>query len=175
MEPQSAPGHLGGPFPFGPQDWEHTPPAVQAYVYTLHHALTQLRERVEAVEARLQAHSSTSQRPPASDSPSKKPRQRSIAPRRTAGGKPGHPGHRQGLLAPTTVQELRPERCACGHTTLTLLRPSYTPQVLELPPITLDVTHWMYTMLSLVLGSRRYDPSRFLRFGAPRLGRKGGS
>src|SRR5262252_1604859 len=122
MEPQSAPGHPVWPFSCDPQDWEHTPPAVQAYVYMLHHALTQLRERVEAVEARLQAHSTTSQRPPSSDSPYKKPRQRSTTtPRRTAGG---HPGHRQGLLAPTTVQELRPERCACGYTTWTLLRPS---------------------------------------------------
>src|SRR5262249_32459366 len=51
-------------FPFVPPDWEHTPAAVQAYVYTLQDTLTQLRERVEALESRLQATSTTSQRPP---------------------------------------------------------------------------------------------------------------
>src|SRR5262249_19849003 len=82
--------------------------------------------------------------PPSSDSPYKKPRQRTTATTaHKAGGKPGHPGHRQALLAPTTVYEVGPERCACGNTTLTDLRPYYTHQVLELPPITMDVTHWV--------------------------------
>jgi transposase len=144
MEPPSAPVYPVWPFPFGPQDWEHTPPAVQAYVHTLHHELTQLRERVEALETRLQANSTTSARPPSSDSPYKKPRQwtHTTTPRK-AGGKPGHPGHRQVLLAPTTVHEVQPEQCACGNTTLALCRPYYTHQVLELPPIAMEVTHWV--------------------------------
>src|SRR5262245_28020771 len=50
MEPRAEPTNTGWPFPFEPQDWEHTPPAVQAYVHTLHDELTQLRERVEALE-----------------------------------------------------------------------------------------------------------------------------
>ena len=116
MEPLTEPMSPAWPFPFVPQDWEHTPRAVQAYVHTLQDELTQLRERVEALEARLQEHSTTSNRPPSSDSPYKKPRQRTTATTpRKAGGKPGHPGHRQALLPPTTVQELRPERCACGQ------------------------------------------------------------
>jgi transposase len=131
-------------FPFGPQDWEHTPTAVQAYVHTLQDELTQLRARVEALEARLTQNSTTSHRPPSSDSPYKKPRQRlaSATPRK-AGGKPGHPGHRQALLPPTTVQELRPERCRCGNTTFALTTPYHTHQVLELPPIAMEVTHWV--------------------------------
>ena len=138
------PDDAAWPFPFPRQDWEQTPPAVQAYLRTVHDALGQLQERVETLEARLTQDSATSSRPPSSDAPYKKPRQRTNAttPRR-AGGKPGHPGHRQVLLAPTTVQELRPECCACGNTALTLLRPYYTHQVLELPPITMDVTHWV--------------------------------
>ena len=47
------------------------------------------------------------------------------------------------LLPPTIVHELRPERCACGNTTLALTRPYYTHQVLELPPIAMEVTHWV--------------------------------
>ncbi len=113
-------------------------------MYTLHSELTQLRERVEALEARLKANSTTSHRPPSSDSPYKKPRQRTNATTpRKAGGKPGHPGHRQVLLSPTTVHELRPERCPCGNTTFALTRPYYTHQVLELPPIVMQVTHWV--------------------------------
>jgi transposase len=144
MEPWSESTNTIWPFPFTRQDWEQTPPAVQAYLHTVHNALAQLRERVDTLEARLKQNSTTSSRPPSSDSPYKKPRLRTnAAPRRKAGGKPGHPGHRQVLLAPTTMQELRPERCTCGNTTLTLLRPYYTHQVLELPPITMEVTHWV--------------------------------
>src|SRR5262249_1567314 len=142
MESLSEPANTGWSFPFTPQDWERTPTVVQAYIHTLHDELTQLRARVETLEARLTQNSTTSHRPPSSDSPYKKPRQRTTTPRK-AGGKPGHLGHRQVLLAPTTVQELRPEGCAWGHTMLTLLRPYYTHQVLELPPITMDVTHWV--------------------------------
>ncbi len=142
MEPQSEPTNSLWPFPFTPQDWEQTPPAVQAYLHSVCNALKQLHERVETLEARLTQNSTTSHRPPSSDSPYKKRRQRTPFPRK-AGGQPGHPGHRQILLSPTTVQELRPERCACGNTTLTFLRPYYTHQVLELPPITMDVTHWV--------------------------------
>src|SRR5215470_20037252 len=103
MESLPEPAHTSWPFPFTPQDWEHTPPAVQAYVHTLHDELTQLRERVEVLEARLRQNSTTSHRPPSSDSPYKKPRQRTNAtPPRKADGKPGHPGHRQMPLPPTT-------------------------------------------------------------------------
>jgi hypothetical protein len=100
MEPQSVPHNTVWSFPFTPQDWEHTPTAVQAYVRTLHEELTQLRARVEALEARLTQNSTTSHRPPSSDSPYQKPRQRSTTTPRKAGGKPGHPGHRQALLPP---------------------------------------------------------------------------
>ena len=42
-----------------------------------------------------------------------------------------------------TVHALRPERCPCGNTTFALTRPYHTHQVLELPPLTIDVTHWV--------------------------------
>jgi hypothetical protein len=53
MASPSAPVNPVWPLPFGPEDWEHTPPAVQAYVHTLHYELTQLRARVDALDARL--------------------------------------------------------------------------------------------------------------------------
>jgi transposase len=144
MEPRSEPTNTLWSFPFTPQDWEQTPLAVQAYVRTLCDEVAQLQNRVETLETRLQQNSTTSSRPPSSDSPYKKPRLRTTAATpRKAGGKPGHPGHHQVLLPPTTVQELRPERCTCGNTTFALTTPYHTHQVLELPPIAIEVTHWV--------------------------------
>ena len=144
MEPLSEPTNTVWSFPFTPHDWEQTPPAVQAYVRTLCDEVVQLHDRVETLEARLTQHSTTSSRPPSSDSPYKKPRRRTTSTTSgKAGGKPGHPGHRQVLLPPTTVKELRPERCACGNTTFPLTTPYHTHQVIELPPIAMDVTHWV--------------------------------
>src|SRR5215471_6067037 len=144
MEPLSEPYNTVWPFPFTAQDWEQTPLAVQAYVRTLRNEVGQLQDRVEILEARLTQNSTTSSRPPSSDSPYKKPRRHttSTTPRK-AGGKPGHTGHRQVLLAPTSIVEVRPELCACGHTACALTRPSYTHQVIELPPIAMEVTHWV--------------------------------
>jgi transposase len=144
MEPLPEPANPGWPFPFTPQDWEQTPPAVQAYLHTMRDALGQLQDRVETLAARLKQNSTTSSQPPSADSPYKKPRRRttSTTPRK-AGGKPGHPGHRQVLLPPTTVHELQPERCACGNTTWALTKPYYTHQVLALPPLAMEVTHWV--------------------------------
>src|SRR5215813_7160140 len=144
MEPLTEPLSMAWPFPFVPQDWEQTPTAVQAYVHTLRDELTQLRTQMEALEARLTQNSTTSSRPPSSDSPYKKPRQRTTASTpRKAGGKPGHAGHRQVLLPPTAVHDLRPKRCPCGNTTFAAMRPYYTHQVLELPPIELEVRHFV--------------------------------
>ena len=127
MEPLPESVNPGWPLPFVPQDWDHTPAAVQAYVHILHDELTRLRERVEALEARRKQNSATSQRPPSSDAPYKKPLRSASSPTpRKAGGKPGHPGHRQVLFPPTTVRKLTPERCACGNTTFALTTPYHT-------------------------------------------------
>src|SRR5437763_2271826 len=144
MESLSDPTNTLWPFPFTPQDWAQTPLAVQAYVRALRDEVKQLHDGVETLEARLQQNSTTSSRPPSSDEQYKKPRlPTTAASPHKAGGKPGHPGHRQVLLPPTTVHEVRPERCACGNTTLPLGRPYHTPQVIELPAIAMEVTHWV--------------------------------
>jgi transposase len=144
MEQPSTSTNSPWPFPFPQQDWEQTPPSVQAYLLTVQQSLTQVQARVEALEARLQQNSTTSHRPPSSDNPYKKPRQRSTsATSRKAGGQPGHAGHRQVLLPPTAVHDLRPERCPCGNTTFAATRPYYTHQVLELPPIEVEVRHFV--------------------------------
>ena len=144
MEPLPEFTPTAWPFPFTPQDWEHTPSAVQAYLRAMRDELGQLQARVETLEARLTQNSTTSHRPPSSDSPYKKQRPRPTATTpRKAGGKPGHPGHRQVLVPPTTIREVKPERCACGNTTLAVTTPYHTHQVIELPPIAMEVTHWV--------------------------------
>ncbi|HEY7491738.1 MAG TPA: DUF6444 domain-containing protein [Candidatus Tectomicrobia bacterium] len=106
------------PFPFSQADWAQPPPAVQAYIATLHQELAQLTQRVEALEARIQATSQTSSRPPSSDSPSGKGRKnRDRKPAGCPGAKPGQPGVRQTLLRPTSIAHLLPTACRCGNTT----------------------------------------------------------
>jgi transposase len=143
MDPLPESAHTVWPFPFTPQDWAQTPPVVQAYLHTLRDELGQLHDRVDTLEARLTQNSTTSSQPPSADSPYKKSRRRtpSTTPRK-AGGKLGHRGHRQVLLTPTHVHEVYPTQCACGSTGFERLTPSYTHQVIELPPIALEVTHW---------------------------------
>jgi hypothetical protein len=121
MDQPAAPASTAWPFPLPSQDWVQTPTAVHAYLRTVQQDLAELRQRVETLETRLNQNSTTSHRPPSSDSPDKKPRQRSAqATSRNAGGKPGHAGHRQVLLPPTTVHELTPARlrvyCCSGST-----------------------------------------------------------
>ena len=74
MDQPAAPDSTAWPFPFPPQDWEQTPPAVQAYLLAVQHDLAQLRDlqnRVEVLEARLKQDSTTSHRPPSLDHPSR--------------------------------------------------------------------------------------------------------
>jgi transposase len=64
--------------------------------------------------------------------------------RRKAGGHPGHPGQRQRLLVPTDTQMVLPPQCACGYAAWTMTRPYHTQQVIELPPIQMEVTHFVF-------------------------------
>jgi transposase len=89
---------------------------------------------IAQLEARLSQHSSNSDRPPSSDPPYEKRTARSDT-RGQPGAKPGHPGHRQALLVPTEVIEVKPEACACGQTEFPATTPYYTHQVIELPEI----------------------------------------
>ena len=131
--PEAVPAGLDIP----PADWQQTPPSVQTLVVTL-------LQRLEAVEARLKQDSTTSQRPPSTDSPYQKARKPvGDAPPRKAGGQPGHPGHQQALLAPTDTRVLTPQQCACGSTAFVMTRPYHTHQVIELPAIQMDVTHFV--------------------------------
>ena len=133
--------HDPAPLPDGldlpADDWQQTPLRVRLLVLAL-------LKRLEALEARVHQNSSNSSRAPSTDAPAtKRQRRMPAAERRKPGGKPGHPGHPQVLLEPTVTVALFPEGCACGHRGLVELRPYHTHQVIELPVIRPDVTHWL--------------------------------
>ena len=133
LDPAPLPDGLG----ISAEDWQQTPLSVRLVVLPL-------LKRLEALESRLHQDSSNSSRPPSTDAPStKRQRRRPAAERRKAGAKPGQPGHPQVLLEPTATVTLFPDACACGHSDFAGLMPYYTHQVLELPVIRPEVTHWM--------------------------------
>ena len=133
IDPAPLPAGLGIPA----EAWPQTPLSVRLVVLTL-------LKRVEALEARLHQNSSNSSRPPSTEAPATK-RQRRLpaAERRKPGGKPGHRGHPQVLLDPTATVVLLPAACACGHREFSTVTPYHTHQVLELPVIRPEVTHWL--------------------------------
>jgi transposase len=129
--------------------WNQTPLVVQQLVI---HLLTMTRQQVEqiktlearlaALEARGQQNSRNSDRPPSSDPPWVKPKTPG-GPKGTPGARPGHPGHRQALLEPTEVIEVKPPACVCGQRVCLDMSPFYTHQVIELPEINMIVRHFV--------------------------------
>jgi transposase len=102
--------------------------------------IQQQAARIAALEAQLSQNSRTSDRSPSSDPPYAKTKP--VGGRKgTPGARPGHPGHRQALLAPTEVIEVKPPACACGQTEFPDTTPYYTHQVIELPEIQMIVRH----------------------------------
>jgi transposase len=137
------------PFPFPERDWHQTPPAVQTHVLEVHRQLgdlkqqyDQLQQQVDMLQGRVDKTSQTSSRPPSSDPPFKKPkrseRRKSSGQR---GAKEGHPGSGPTLLEPTDVQHVYPAPCACGHGELGTPTLYHTQQMIELPPIDMQITH----------------------------------
>jgi transposase len=126
--------------PLDSTSWEQTPPVVRQVVVQLLAVIQQQAGRIAALEARLSQNSSNSDRPPSSDPPiEKRPASSGIQGR--PGAKPGHPGHRQALLAPTEVIVVKPEICGCGQQEFPETSPYYTHQIIELPEIPMDVKH----------------------------------
>ena len=154
----SNPDRTPWPFPFPEEDWHHTPPSVQQYVLALQQQLgalkqhvDQFQKQVDLFQGRLDKTSQTSSKPPASDSPFQKPTRstrRKLSAKR--GARMGHPGSGPLLLAPTEVQHLSPVPCACGHGDMGSPRFYHTPQMIELPPIDMQITHFLLSQARCV-------------------------
>jgi transposase len=126
--------------PLDAASWEQTPLVVRQFILQLFAVIQQQEGRIAALEARLSQNSRNSDRPPSSDPPYAT-RTAGSGTQVRPGAKPGHPGHCRALLVPTEVIEVTPEPCACGQREFPDLTPYYTHQVLELPPIQMQVTH----------------------------------
>jgi transposase len=126
--------------PLDVASWEQTLLIVRQLIVQLFAVIQHQTARIAALEARLSQTSRNSDRPPSSDPPYEKRPARSNT-QGKPGAKPGHPGHRQALLAPTEVIEVKPESCACGQTEFSATTPYSTHQVIELPDIQMVVKH----------------------------------
>ena len=137
--------------PFTKEEFEATPKPVQQYIIQLEDIVVKLlketedlKKRVSDLENRLNKNSQNSSKPPSSDPPYKKPTKQTRKSKRKRGGQKGHKGHQQKLMEPTSTSNIVPDRCSCGAPVdPDSVKPFYTHQVIELPKIEMDVTHFI--------------------------------
>ena len=126
-------------FPFSEEDWANTPASVQEFLIYLISSHAALEKRIEELEKRLNKNSSNSNKPPSSDNAfEEKPKKKSKSKK-----KKRRKGFRQKMLEPTEVKNIIPELCICGNTHFDNASPYYTHQVIELPEIKMEVTHFV--------------------------------
>lgn len=144
-------------FPFGQLEWELTPLAVQDYIKSQNQRIEQLQtqmaqfqsqikqlqQQVDTLQGRVAQTSQTSSKPPSSDSPFNKPKRQRKTSAGTRGGQQGHRGRGPTLLSPTEVHLIEPGPCACGQGNVVSLSPYHTHQVIELPPIEMEIHHFV--------------------------------
>ena len=127
--------------PFSDQDWQATPDPVRQYIMELEQTIAmlvnkvkQLEKRTETLENKTNQNSQNSSKPPSSDSPFKKPKKKVKKSKRKKWAQKVHKGHKQQLLEPTQQQEILPENCECGCSTIIAdsLEPYYTQQVADI-------------------------------------------
>lgn len=140
---QAKPDNILWALPFSQAQWALTPPAVQAHVQSQQQRINELEKQIETLQGRVEKTSQTSSKPPSSDSPFNKPKRKRRASSGKRGGQKGHRGQGPTLLSPTEVHLLEPGPCACGHGNLVSVAPYYTHQVIALPPIKMDITHFV--------------------------------
>jgi transposase len=126
--------------PLDVPSWEQTPLVVCQVIVQLLAVIQQQAVRIAQLEARVSQNSSNSDRPPTSDPPFMTTPSSSTT-KGTPGAKPGHPGHRQALLAPIEIIEGAPDVCVCGQQEFPATMPYHTHQVIELPEIQMAMTH----------------------------------
>jgi len=135
------------------EDWNRTPPAVQAVVLALWQQVQALQAQVAALQAEVTQlreqvgrNSQNSSQPPSSDAPNAPPRPKRPPSGRKPGGQPGHTGHGRKLIPVEQVQhviDLKPTACdQCGALLLGEDAQPVRHQVTELPRVEPEVTEY---------------------------------
>jgi transposase len=86
---------------------------------------------------------SPSSQPPSSDSPFNKPKRQRKTSTGTRGGHKGHRGNGPPFRRPTEVHLIEPGPWPCGQGNVILRRPYHTQQVIERPPIEMEIHHFV--------------------------------
>jgi transposase len=140
-------------FPFSQAEWDQTPGTVQTHLLVLQTQRNDLLKQHQALQIQVDQlqgcvdqTSQTSNKPPSSDSPFNKPKRGGTSGQGGSsgqyGGRKGRKGSEPNLLEPTEVQVVHPASCECGHSELVTSVPYHTHQVIELPPIERQSTHF---------------------------------
>ena len=159
---------LPSDLPITEEDWNHTPPAVQAVVITLWQQVQTLQTQVATLQAEVAQlreqvgrNSQNSSQPPSADAPSAPPRPQRPPSGRKPGGQPGHRGHGRKLISVEQVQQvidLKPTVCGqCGALLLGEDAQPVRHQVTELPRVEPEVTREAYrqhTLTCLACGTQ---------------------
>ncbi len=131
-------------------DWEKTPVSVRKLVVQLGLKIEQLEQHLlqlqvsnQQLNEKANRNSQNSHSPPASDSVNFQNTKKKKKTRKKRGGQPGHPGHSRTLYPVEEcerVTDYYPQTCACCGEGLTGVDPNpYRHQVVEIPPIALDI------------------------------------
>src|SRR6187399_2979177 len=112
--------------------------------------IAELKRRLAVLEAKLNTNAGNSSTPPSANPLGAKPPVVKKKSKRKRGGQVGHPPHLKQLLPPervTRIEPIVPEVCESCRATLSRAAcpddpPSKRFQVVELPPIVVDVTEY---------------------------------
>jgi len=152
--------------PITEEDWNRTPPAVQAVVIALWQQVQALQAQVAALQTEVAQlreqvgrNSRNSSQPPSSDAPSAPPRPKRVPSGRKPGGQPGHTGHGRNLVSIEQVKQvidLKPTGCdQCGALLLGEDAQPVRRQVTELPRVEPAVTEYrQHTLTCLACGAQ---------------------
>ena len=131
-------------------DWEKTPVSVRQLVVQLGLKIEQLEQHLkelqdskEGLEEKLKRNSENSHSRTASDAPSRQKKKKKKPTGKKRGGQAGHPGHSRPLYPVeecNRVTDHYPKTCAgCGEALKGFDPKPYRHQVIEIPPIQLDI------------------------------------
>ena len=132
------------------EDWEKTPIAVKELVVQLSQKIEQLAQQLTELEKsnqelreKVNQNSKNSNRPPSSDLQKVEEKKGKKTKGKKRGGQPGHQGHKRELYPIEECEKVvdyYPSRCkCCGEELLGSDKRPYRHQVVEIPPIKLQI------------------------------------